>query len=173
MSDLMNFKMGRGQGSGFTSQSGASSKQTLVREDARPPIPTSVDPCSEFYVEIDTLRRENTALRSQITTLSNQPSSSSFNFTIPTGVSFVGYSGANGLSFVQAFNKAYVSGGGFANLGTNTIEGAKNSLFAKNELGKIFWGQYNFNNMGSLKRGEGLFMRNFGQPIVVDWSKAL
>lgn len=167
MNHLMNFRAASGQLSGFSPKE--TDKPTQTTQTTRPPRPTSgTADCSGFQQEIGRLKSQIRDLNATIQTLQSQPSPSvqSAQLTIPSGNSYIGYSGANGLSFPQAFQLSYVSGGG-------GVTQALSNLFAKDIQGQLFWGEYNFNQLVNLQSGQGLFVRNFGSPIVLDWSFTL
>jgi len=170
----MKFRAASGQLSGFAREKGQASvvppkpTSATTQTTTRPPRPTSATAdCSGFQQEIGRLKSQIRDLNSTINTLQSQTSSSanSYMLTIPSGASYIGYSGANGLSFPQAFSLAYVSGGSGK---TQALGG----LFVKNIQGLMFWGEYNFNQLTNLQSGQGFFVRNFGSPIVIDWSLA-
>ena len=172
MSDLMNFKKGGSQPSGFSRASG----RTLSAEKSNPvmdgkydaaydkPKDPIKDNCRVIGAELQrakenviNLSRVNGALNLQLSRLSA-------NFTIPSGTSYIGYSGVSGVSFTNALSQAYVSGGG----GYDT---ALDNLFVKASSGKFYWGKYNFDSLSLISRGEGFFVRNFGSAVTVDWSR--
>tara|TARA_R110002012_G_scaffold4382_3_gene20173 strand:- start:3597 stop:4109 length:513 start_codon:yes stop_codon:yes gene_type:complete len=167
MSDLMKFRAASGLSSGFVREQAAVPTTQLdePQKPNEPPKPNASADCSGFQMEIGRLKSQIRDLNSTISTLQSQPSPSlpSARLTIPSGNSYIGYSGTNGLSFPQAFSLAYVSGGGGKTQ-------ALNNLFVKDIQGYFFWGEYNFNQLSSLQNGQGFFVRNFGSPIVLDWS---